>query len=137
MISTKGIQVLCIICLISIASAQQTVQGTVFLDLNANGLKDTDEAGIAKILVSNGREVVQTNQNGLWLLPLTEDSLFFVIKPENYATALNENQIPQHYQLLRSSEQKNDLSATQQPLPIDFPLYFTIYLEFSFIYKSF
>jgi hypothetical protein len=123
MISTKGIQVLCIICLISIASAQQTVQGTVFLDLNANGLKDTDEAGIAKILVSNGREVVQTNQNGLWLLPLTEDSLFFVIKPANYATALNENQIPQHYQLLRSSEQKNDLSATQQPLPIDFPLY--------------
>jgi len=90
----KVIQILCIFCLISIVSAQQRVSGTVFLDLNKNGVKDSDETGIENVLVSNGRDVIKTNQNGSWLLPLTGDSLFFVIKPANYATTLNENMIP-------------------------------------------
>lgn len=37
-----------------------SARGTVFLDANRNSKFDTNETGIAGIMVSNGREVVMT-----------------------------------------------------------------------------
>ncbi|MFN8347384.1 MAG: hypothetical protein U0X91_20435 [Spirosomataceae bacterium] len=44
--------------------AQTTASGTVCHDLNKNGQKDAGEPGIAKVCVSNGKEVVKTDKAG-------------------------------------------------------------------------
>ena len=74
------------------------------------------------VLVSNGREIVETNQAGNWTLPLSDDSLFFVIKPAGYAVPLNADMIPQHYYLLRSQFTKGGIAVHEWPESIDFPL---------------
>jgi hypothetical protein len=59
--------------------------GTVFLDANGNGLRDRGERGLAGVLVSNGGEVVATDREGRWSLPLAPGQTVFVIKPAGYA----------------------------------------------------
>lgn len=39
--------------------------GAVFLDRNGNGVRDWGERGIARVNVSNGIDVVQTDSRGL------------------------------------------------------------------------
>ena len=46
----------------------QGIEGTVFLDSNENGVKDLGESGIEGILVSDGLNVVRTNENGEYKL---------------------------------------------------------------------
>ncbi len=64
-------------------SAQQTVTGYVFEDSNKNSIKDRREKGIANVAVSNGVDVILTDQNGKYLLPVSDDATVFVNKPEN------------------------------------------------------
>lgn len=45
-------------------------RGTVFVDANRNGILDDAEIGIAGVLVSNGREVVTTDDVGSYALPV-------------------------------------------------------------------
>ena len=42
------------------SEAQQTIEGYVYSDVNRNGRRDRQEAGIAGIPVSNGKDVVLT-----------------------------------------------------------------------------
>lgn len=61
--------------------------GTVFLDKNNNGIKDKGERGMPGIPVSNGSDVVKTNDKGVFMLP--EESAFrflFVCTPSGYQT---------------------------------------------------
>jgi len=84
--------------LISIASAAQThVTGFVYEDLNGNNKLDRREKGIANVPVSNGKEVVATDKNGKYTLPIQNDNIVFVIKPSGYTTPVNEYNIPQFY----------------------------------------
>ncbi len=39
----------------------QTIQGVVYVDENQNGLRDSHEAGVSGVLVSNQRDVVRTD----------------------------------------------------------------------------
>ena len=76
------------------ASAQSAVGGTVFEDANGNGRRDERERGIADVKVSNGRELVVTDAQGRYTVPMREGSTLFVVKPPRYAVASGANGLP-------------------------------------------
>lgn len=79
------------------AYAQSTATGYVYHDANGNGKRDRRELGIAKVAVSNGVEVVLTDDKGYYELPVGNDNIFFVIKPSGHSVSLNEYNQPQYY----------------------------------------
>ncbi len=84
--------------LISVASVAQThVTGFVYEDLNGNNRLDRREKGIDNVPVSNGKEVVTTDEKGRYTLPIRNDNIVFVIKPGGFTIAVNEYNIPQFY----------------------------------------
>ncbi|RRN77320.1 metallophosphoesterase, partial [Pseudoxanthomonas sp. SGD-10] len=64
-----------------IAYTQTTVKGYVYEDANKNGRHDKNEKGITAVAVTNGREVVLTNNKGYYELPANNDQIISVIKP--------------------------------------------------------
>ncbi len=105
-----------------------TAQGRVFLDANENGLYDANERGVAGVAVSNGRDVVRSDDEGLWELATPDHGAFFVVKPAHYRLPGNEAQIPQHFYLhSEKGSPEMDVPGIEAtgPLPatIDFPLY--------------
>src|SRR5690554_2803238 len=80
-----------------IAVSQSQVTGIVYDDANGNGKKDRREQGLAGVAVSNGVDVVQTDDKGRYVLPIGEDNIIFVIKPSGYRPPVNEFNQPQGY----------------------------------------
>lgn len=103
-------------------------KGRVFHDLNGNGKHDAGEPGIPDVAVSNQREVVVSDDQGMWSLPYDDDTIFFVIKPAGWKTPVNEDQLPQFYYIHKPDGSPGDFRyagvAPTGPLPdsIDFPL---------------
>lgn len=77
--------------------AQETAKGTVFEDTNNNDKQDKKEKGIAKVAITNGREVVLTNSKGNYEIPVSEDAIISVIKPSGFQLPVNENNLPRFY----------------------------------------
>lgn len=101
--------------------------GCVYEDRNGNGVRDKDEPGIAGVRVSNQREVVATDEQGRWELPVTDDTTFFVVKPRGYRTQLSHDNLPlfyYHHRPAGSPASRFGGIAPTGPLPesIDFPL---------------
>ena len=102
--------------------------GRVFLDSNKNGLLDAGERGIAGVRVSNGLDVVTTNDEGRYTLPVDEQSIIFITKPRDYAIPVNAHMLPQFYYIHQPAGSpagmRYDGIAPTGPLPeqIDFPL---------------
>ena len=93
-----GTVVLVLMLTASMGVQAAVATGVVFKDKNENGVLDKGEKGIAKVRVSNGREVVQTDRKGRYELPVDDDTIFFVIKPSGWMTPVNELQLPRfHY----------------------------------------
>jgi len=80
-----------------ISDAQNTARGVVFSDENGNGQFDSNENTLPDVAVSNGEEVVLTNDEGRYELPVTDDTILFVIKPSNYDLPVNDLNQPQFY----------------------------------------
>lgn len=78
-------------------SAQTTVDGYVYEDSNQNGEKERREEGIPEVAVTNGREVVLTNEDGKYVLPIDDDAIISVIKPPHYTVPVNEDNLPQFF----------------------------------------
>lgn len=79
-------------------NAQQRATGTVFLDVNGNGALDSGEEGVENVAVSNGRDIVTTNENGEYSIEIGKrDATVFVIKPAGYKLPLNEYNQPEFY----------------------------------------
>jgi len=100
----------------------------VYLDENDNQRRDDGEQGLPGIRVSNGRDIIQTDAAGRYELPIDDDQIVFVIKPRNYRTPVNKDQLPQFYYIHKpagSPPSKFPGVAPTGPLPesIDFPLY--------------
>ncbi len=70
-------------------------RGTVFIDANRNSILDEGEAGVGGVLVSNGLEVVATDDSGAYALPAYEDMNLFITKPAGHATPVDEDMVPQ------------------------------------------
>ncbi len=108
--------------------AQTTATGYVYEDTNENGQRDRREQGIAGVAVSNGVDVVLTDANGRYQLPVYDDNILFVIKPSGYRVPVNEHNQPQYYYIHKpngSPELKYPGVAPTGQLPksVDFGLY--------------
>jgi hypothetical protein len=110
------------------AKPDQTVSGIVFDDANRDGRRQPDEKGLPDVRVSNGREIVKTDSQGRYKLPVSGDAIIFVIKPSGWMTALDENNLPRFYYIHEPQGapalRYPGVSPTG-PLPesVDFPLH--------------
>ena len=62
----------------------QMVSGVVFVDANANGVRDRNERGLAGVAVSNQDAVVTTDASGAFRLPTRGQGIVFVSVPDGY-----------------------------------------------------
>lgn len=135
MIMTCGRAACAAMTLASLMPAKATAQpstatGVVFHDANSNARLDVNESGIEGVKVSNGLDVVVTDREGRWELPVTDDAIVFVIKPRGYRTPVDELHIPRFYYIHKPSGSADEGFIFEGveptgPLPrsIDFPLY--------------
>lgn len=105
----------------------QVARGVVFHDTNGDGKRDAGERPLSDVKVSNGLDIVRTDAEGRYELPLGDEGQVFVIKPAGYRTRLGPNQLPLFYYLHRPQGSPKLRFAGVQPtgpLPqsIDFPL---------------
>jgi C terminal of Calcineurin-like phosphoesterase/Calcineurin-like phosphoesterase len=97
-----------------LADLPAVASGSVFEDRSGTGARRTGDPGIAGVLVSNGREVVRTDADGRWRLPVLDGDSLFVIKPPNWTPPLSASGIPRFSYLHQSNG--------PPPASIDFPL---------------
>ena len=105
------------------------VKGYVFEDKDGNGKMDGQEKGIPGVPVSNGRDVVLTDNDGKYVLPSDNDDIIFVIKPSGYRTAVDESNFPRFYYIHKPAGSPAALKYAgttptgELPESVDFPLY--------------
>ncbi|MET0390141.1 MAG: calcineurin-like phosphoesterase family protein [Polyangiales bacterium] len=109
------------------------LQGVVFDDQDLDGHQQDGEPGVAHVRVSNGHDVVLTDAQGRYQLPIYEQpggTSVFITKPAEYEVPVDQNNIPQFfYHHLPEGSPKlrfGGLAATG-PLPaaVNFPLSYT------------
>ncbi len=106
----------------------QSARGVVYEDKNNNQSRDAGEAGIPGIGISNGRDVVQTDDQGRYELKVDDDDIVFVIKPRNWMTPVDHDNLPQFFYIHKPGGSPKDFKYAgvdpTGPLPesIDFPL---------------
>lgn len=83
--------------LIAFSQSSKTISGTIYIDINQNNNKDTDEVGLANIMVSNGKDIVKTDAKGHYKIAKIEGNTVFVIKPESYMFRLNKQNTVQFF----------------------------------------
>lgn len=116
--------------LLAAAAAVQgaALEGRIFDDRNGNGQAEPDEPGVAGVRVSDGLNIVVTDEDGRYRLDIAEDAVVFMVKPRGYRTPVNEHQIPQFYYIHQPDgtpfETRYPGIEPTGPLPerLDFPL---------------
>jgi hypothetical protein len=71
------------------AEAPTMVSGTVREDISRTGGHAITDLPLPGVLVSNGRDVVRTDANGRYTLPIEPGMAIFVIKPSGFAVPSN------------------------------------------------
>ena len=80
----------------ALAQNKTTARGVVFHDQNRNGKRDKDEPALANVPVSNGYDVVLTDDQGRYALTINnQDAVVFVIKPRGYRPPSDHHKSPQ------------------------------------------
>jgi len=75
------------ILLLLATPAHAEISGTVFVDANRNGVRDAGEPPRMNVAVSNGLDVVRTDANGRYSLPLGPRGFVFVTRPAGFECA--------------------------------------------------
>jgi len=124
--------ILVMLALASGATAQeapvQKAQGYVYEDTNNNQKKDRKEKGIPGVLVSDGRQVVETDAKGHWEMDVDNHCMIFVIKPKGYISPLNEFNQPMCWYTHKENGSPEGMKwegsapTGQLPKSIDFPM---------------
>lgn len=101
--------------------------GQVFVDTNQNGTRDGDEDGLAGVMVTNGREVVRTDDEGGYRLPAFDNMTVSITQPSGYQVPMDEHNIPQfHYNHLPEGSPELRYGGIEPtgPLPseVNFPV---------------
>jgi hypothetical protein len=78
-------------------SYADTVTGTVYNDINKNGILDKKERGVEGVLVSNGYDVVLTDRKGRYQIDINTNDILFITKPSGYALPKGKYNIPQFF----------------------------------------
>jgi hypothetical protein len=77
---------------------QTTATGVVFENRSGAASRQPADPGIAGVLVSNGRDVVKTDSEGRYALPVDDETVIFVIKPSGYAVPVERGtMLPRFY----------------------------------------
>jgi hypothetical protein len=106
------------------------VSGIVFDDRDGSGVSASNP-GLAGVLVSNGRDVAVTGEDGRYTLPLPDEATIFVIKPAGFMPPLEPlTNLPRFYRHHQPKGSPAELNLTYEglaptgPLPasVDFPL---------------
>lgn len=109
------------------AVGNEKARGVVFEDRNSNGQRDPGEPGLPGVVVSNQFEVVVTDADGKYELPVTDDTIIYVVKPAGYQTPVDKLMLPRFYYIHKPAGSPplhyGGIDPTG-PLPesIDFPL---------------
>ncbi|MDI3331312.1 MAG: calcineurin-like phosphoesterase family protein [Micrococcus sp.] len=74
---------------------RETVSGTVFEDKDRDSTQDAGEPGVPGVEVSNGREVVTTDGQGNYELPVEDNMTVFVTQPRGYQVPVDEDNVAQ------------------------------------------
>ena len=109
------------------AADDSVVTGRVFVDADRNSADDRGEAGLAGVVVTNGREVVRTDDQGRYSLPAFDNMTVSITQPSGYQVPLDEYNIPQfHYNHLPEGSPELRYGGIEPtgPLPsaINFPI---------------
>ncbi|KMO27061.1 Cna protein B-type domain containing protein, partial [Methylobacterium variabile] len=112
-----------------------TVTGIVYEDHGgrgpgSSGRRAADDPGLPDVLVSNGREVVRTDAQGRYSLPVGDEAVIFVIKPTGFSLPQGADGLPRFSYLHQPAGTPPDLAlrypgiAPTGPLPasVDFGL---------------
>ncbi|WP_432536013.1 calcineurin-like phosphoesterase C-terminal domain-containing protein [Kineococcus arenarius] len=110
----------------TLRSDANTLRGTVFEDSDRDGRSDGEE-GVAGVAVSNGRDVVRTDEQGRYELPAFDGMTAFVTQPSGWQVPVDEDGVAQfHYHHLPagSPELRFGGLAPTGPLPsaVNFPI---------------
>ncbi|MDJ0786285.1 MAG: calcineurin-like phosphoesterase family protein [Myxococcota bacterium] len=106
----------------------ETAVGFVFEDRNADGVRDAGEPGLAGVRVSNGRDLVRTDESGRYEIDATPPVVLFVVKPAGFQTPVSADMLPRFYYVHQPEGSPPGLRyagvAPTGPLPesVDFPL---------------
>ena len=83
-------------------SDNQFARGRVFHNQDGSGKPSESNPGIPGVSVSNGKEVVLTDANGGWELPIDDQvDTLFVIKPRGWQVQMSQHNLPQSSYLHR------------------------------------
>ncbi len=110
------------------AKPTQIARGVVYLDQSGNGQRAANAPGIAGVYVSNGRDIVATDAQGRYQLPVADGDIIFVRKPAAHAFMLDQFNAPRFYYIHRPGGSPTDFKfpglKPTGPLPesIDFAL---------------
>ena len=76
------------------ATGSVVARGFVFDDRSGSKCRQPHDPGIPGVMVSNGRDIVLTEQDRGWRLPVASGDSLFVVKPPHWATPLGPGGIP-------------------------------------------
>lgn len=113
---------------VPLGEGASSATGVVFHDRNGNGSRDAGERGLRGVGVSNGEHVAVTGPHGQYTLPVTDDTIIFVIKPSGWMTSVDPvTQLPKFFYIHKpngSPALKYGGVPPTGPLPasVDFPL---------------
>lgn len=78
----------------SLYAQNKNISGKVFEDVNKNGQYDKGEPLLKDVLISNGQDIVKTNQKGEYKINTMADMQVFIVKPTGYQSSLSkENKV--------------------------------------------
>ncbi len=77
----------------------RSASGVVFEDTNADGIRQSSEPGLAGVMVTNGKDVVLTDQAGRYRigLPDPEDTTIAVVETATHQASVDAQNIPRFY----------------------------------------
>jgi len=103
------------------------IDGVVFDDRNADGQRQGEEPGVASVRVSNGRDVVLTDGQGRYRLPVRPDMNLTVVQPRGWRVPVDERQLPQFFLVHKAGGSPplryGGLPDRALPPRVDFPLH--------------
>lgn len=109
-------------------AAATSVRGIVFEDANLDGRHQTAEPGIAEVLVSNGLDVVATDADGRYALPVRADMNLTVVQPSGFEVPVDARQVPQFFHVHKRDGSPAPFrfgglpAAGAAPAAVNFPL---------------
>ncbi|WP_069167774.1 outer membrane protein assembly factor BamB family protein [Nocardia altamirensis] len=94
------------------ADAMVEARGTVFIDGNRNGVRDSGEKGLSGVSVTDGAVWATTDKNGEYSLRIDpgrrETDLVHIVSPDGYTPALREDSVPRYFRALDEGKAKQE-----------------------------